>query len=236
MAKRSGSRIEPLTKLRWPIGPLYLDLVDTADLDASAWIAYKHRAAEWYLGALIEVCQSTRGLNRHVGLEMALDGFVTATCSAVDAATFRLVRALEGNRNQIPAPEHQCTWGRARDLMAGSVRESNGVSRVIGPPLGLPSCQAMGVASARTVIGDAGWLTVVKRIRNRMVHQDTITRRFVRSASDNLSGGPTPPTDPPQDFLTVKGGMAIEPIPFFTKVLPLSRNLTASLIADTKAL
>ena len=89
-AWRRDQDYRPLAPRQWPIGPHYAVQFS----GESGWANHKLASAEWYLATLRQLDQILPELDRHVGVEMALDGCLASASSAVDAAVMSLIRSL----------------------------------------------------------------------------------------------------------------------------------------------
>src|SRR5712691_7922498 len=76
----------PLQNRPWPLGHHYSAITSPGGRPEAQWVAFKLAAAGWYLETLGCLFAETKDLDRFVGVEMALDGFLTAVSSAFDAA------------------------------------------------------------------------------------------------------------------------------------------------------
>src|SRR5437879_4491248 len=114
----------PLLGRSWPRGQHYTTLSPPAGRPEALWVSFKLTAAGWYLDTLQRLFDDTGDLDRFIGVEMALDGFLATVSSAFDAATAALIEAIE-----YPLPplaktgEHDFSWGRCLEaaVKAGAV-------------------------------------------------------------------------------------------------------------------
>ena len=147
----------------WPLGPHYLRWVEGKGVDA--WARFKLRAAEWYVEAL-EVAQREVGLDRFVGVEMAIDGALSSLCAGVDAAGHALVEEVERFAGDVPLRSHRPAGGDWTVLV--------GLAEGVGIELG--SARAID----RAVRGDEedpeGWLPQLQRLRELAVRRNVLVR------------------------------------------------------------
>jgi hypothetical protein len=94
-AWRRDVEYSPLAPRQWPIGPHYAARFP----GETGWVYHKLAAAEWYWSTLRQLDHILPELDRHVGVEMALDGCLASASSAVDAAVMRLIRSLARRRD-----------------------------------------------------------------------------------------------------------------------------------------
>ena len=194
----------------WPVGPVYHQLSATGTKNGRPWTEFKLRSAEWYLQTLEILHGRTQELNRLIGEEMAIDGYLAAVSSAFDAATYGLIQAIEEARQVPPAqktPQHQINWTTASNLAASP------------PAAVLQSAAAVAAALAGSKATQPnGWLAQARRLRNRSTHMDTIARaQFV-------------PHQAPQ--LKVPGLGDVAPLPYLRGLVPQIRSLTSDILAD----
>ena len=173
---------EDAVSVNWPIGPEYAAWVSEENDTARAWTMYKLRTAKWHVDLLRDL-GTRHGFSRLVGIEMALDGAVTALSSAFDAAVAGLIAAAEerlkvqaadaGAPTPTPTDPWRYTWRLARRYL------HNG--DVVGQePATLRLSQAVinDVDVALQTEPTVGWLEVFRRLRNRSTHQNTLARHI----------------------------------------------------------
>lgn len=175
----SGPLFEPGTgaapsAVPWPTGPHYFDL--TGSEGTVAWVWYRVWAADWYTRTLREVAGPERNYDRHLGIEMALDGALNSLSAAFDAGTAMLIQGAE-SALQIdkPLPVFRYSWENARTLLT---------KKDIGTdPDGTPNDRVwrLIIDVDNALDGErnpvpTGWLAVLRRLRNRVAHQDTLAR------------------------------------------------------------
>lgn len=168
----------------WPKGPHYFDLAGSQG--AVAWVRYRVWAADWYTRTLRAVAGPEGNYDRFVGIEMALDGALNSLSSAFDAGTALLIEGAEhalGVEDHHRLQAHMYSWKNARELLKNPAigtdpdgTSNDSVWRVI---LDVDNALA-GEQDSKP----SGWLAKIRRLRNRVAHQDTLARRHQR-------GGPS---------------------------------------------
>jgi hypothetical protein len=161
----------------WPAGPHYFDL--TGSEGSIAWVRYRVWVADWYVRTLQRIAGPEQNYDRFVGVEMALDGALNSLSSAFDAGTALIIKGAENALDVAETdrlPTHWYSWNSARDLLKTTAigTDADGTSndlvwRVI-----------LDVDNALAGEKDAepfGWLAKIRRLRNRVAHQDTLARR-----------------------------------------------------------
>lgn len=171
------------SEVPWPAGPHYFDL--TGSEGPVAWVRYQVWAADWYMRTLKLVAGPDRNHDRFVGVEMALDGALNSLSSAFDAGTALLIQGAEDaldtdEPNRLPMQRY--SWTNARDLLknpAIGTDADDGTSNDL--------LWRVDIDNALATDSNAepfGWLAKVRRLRNRVAHQDTLGR-------DHQRGGPS---------------------------------------------
>jgi hypothetical protein len=177
----------------FPIGPLYGDM--TGGYEAAGWVRYKVLAADWYISALAELTNEANAWDRHMGVEMALDGALNALSGAFDAAVGCLIEAVEEEiqtaaDRRIPA--HRYSWSRLRSALATATLATQA------------EIDALVVEIDHALEGEqastpTGWLAVLRRLRNRPTHRGTLPRVWDVDELDrpstptlHLAGNPKP--------------------------------------------
>lgn len=203
----------PLLATRsWPIGPHVLTGLDFPfGRPEAGWVAVKLHTAQWYLDTLGELKSSTADLDRFLGVEMALDGYLSAVSSMFDAAVAALIQVLgEGSAN--PINPHDYNWSNCKKAAR----------------------KASVVLQFQTFVEDAlkvdantnpmGWLAELRRLRNRSTHMSTLSRHFNRGI-----GGPelAPLTE-----LRLPTGAAVEVTAYCRDRLARAVVLCALMCAD----
>jgi hypothetical protein len=176
-----GTGVEP-SAVPWPAGPHYFEL--TGSGGAVAWVRYRVWAADWYTRALREVAGPDGNYDRLVGIEMALDGALNSLSSAFDAATAVLIEGAENalhlaDSDRLPVRDY--SWSRLRKMLAGPKIGSNadGMTNDHVWRLVLDVDNALDGANDPV---PTGWLASLRRLRNRVAHQDTLARHHDPSA------------------------------------------------------
>jgi hypothetical protein len=178
----------------------------------------KLSAAEWYLDALEEIESNKRDLDRFVGVEMAMDGFLASASSAFDAASSGLLDAIE-RRHSLP---RQASWRNWRTVkrIAASVGVNLTVQARVDAALRWDRNQAPPVP--------AGWLAQLRELRNRSTHDDSINRAFIRNA-----GGP-PVAQPSK--IKVLGIGDVDPLPLFRTWLSDAQNMCEAILSEADSI
>jgi len=147
----------------WPVAPDYM--AARGPNPKTAWVTYKLGSAAWYIDALKQLGQVT-DYTRLVGIEMALDGAVAALCAAFDAAHRALVTAVYQRVGQAlpPPPQFPNAQVYGRILM----NEGGDIAQIHQDVLAATTRDGNGTA--------LGWLVILKDLRNRMIHQDSLSR------------------------------------------------------------
>lgn len=148
----------------WPLGPHYLRWVEGKGADA--WARFKLRAADWYLEAL-EVAEREVGLDRFVGVEMAIDGVLFSLCAGIDAAAQALLDEVERFAGPSPLRAHRPVGEDWTVLVA--LAEGAGVE--------LASGRAIHLAVRGDEEDADGWLTELQRLRALAVRRNVLVRR-----------------------------------------------------------
>jgi hypothetical protein len=211
---------EPTLWRRFPIGKQYRSLVTDEKENGRPWVEYKLHTAAWYLDTLDELYGRTGDFTRLIGEEMALDGYLTAGCAAFDAAVGGLCVAIEMNRElstEQRTPPHLWTWGKAKQLTCHE-------------PVIILGCQSDVDAALAGAGTDAptGWLAQFQRLRNRAIHQDTLTRAFYQ---DMGGTAPSPPSR-----IEIPGKGAADPMPYLHGILPRLRVICELILTDSERL
>lgn len=159
---------------RWPDGPTYQEWVSAEGW--RGWVLFKLKSADWYLDRLDDVGQRL-GFDRHVGVEMAMDGALSAINGAFDATVAAVIEAAQefdkqaardgGPAAPMPIPEHKFGWKGASKKLA--VAASIGVDT-------RPLVQA--IDEALEDEPPLGWLQQMRRLRNATVHHSTLARHI----------------------------------------------------------
>jgi hypothetical protein len=211
---------EPETDRCWPLGPNYLQLFPDGTNNYVSWSRFRLIAASWYRDTLVNICDQTHDLDRFVGVEMALDGFLSNASSAIDAATGGLIDAIEthrGTANADRTPDHVKSWQRAKALAAQV------------PVIDLKCAKSFDTAmEGANTDAPTGWLAQLRRTRNQMTHHSTLVRHFLRTVSEpETSSGFVEPTQ-----MTVGGRGQVEPIGYINGALAQLQELVDLVLDD----
>lgn len=149
-----------LSNVRWPAGP------PVAIGDPGSWVDFKLASTRWYVDTLETLGRDAGlGFGRWFGVEMAIDGALGALCGAVDAAQaplFRLVWASDGKKARKAPPG-------SKDFVP-KLDERPGPIRVVGQELARAYAEKDGQA--------IGWLAQVRELRNRSMHEGSLSRHI----------------------------------------------------------
>lgn len=154
--------LSPSSGPSWPIGPHYLRWVEGKGGDA--WARFKLKAADWYLSAL-ESAEAEVGLDRYVGVEMAIDGVLACVLAGVDAAGHALFDEVE----RFAGPSRRD--GEVPDWSAAlAIAEEAGIE--------LACRRAVEKALRGDETGERdGWLTELRRLQRLAVRRNVLVRR-----------------------------------------------------------
>jgi hypothetical protein len=153
----------------WPAGPHYWNL--TRSDGGVAWVRYRIWSADWHTRTMEELSEPHGSFDREVGIEMALDGALNGLSSAFDAGVTLLIRAVETARDldiDDRMSVHLYNWERCRDMLRQAGIANEDVWRLI-----LDVDNAL--AGESQAFPD-GWLAQLRRLRNRVAHQDSLAR------------------------------------------------------------
>lgn len=158
----------------WPAGPHYFNL--TGSEGAIAWVRYRVWAADWYVRTLQRVAGPEQN---YVGIEIALDGALDSLSSAFDAGTALIIKGAENALDVAETdrlPVHWYSWSNARNLLKtpaiGTLEDGTSNDAVWRVILDVDSALAIDKDSQ-----PSGWLSKIRRLRNRVARQDTLARR-----------------------------------------------------------
>lgn len=159
--------------IAWPRGPHYFEL--TGSEGSIAWMRYRVWSADWHVRTLHELADADASLDRHVGVEMALDGVLNGLSSAFDAGVGLLIRTAE-ELLEVPSEKRlrsfEYRWSRCRDLLKQpSIAQDGRYDTVWRLILDVENALD-GEKSDRPL----GWLAQLRRLRNRVAHQDGLSR------------------------------------------------------------
>ncbi|SEI96407.1 hypothetical protein SAMN04487917_103148 [Arthrobacter sp. yr096] len=192
----------------WPLGPHYGELADGAG--PRAWVNYKLHSADWYIETL-EAAIAKVGFDRHVGIEMALDGALTSLCAGYDASSAALIGVAE---RYLQVEEPTPLWEYKPSLLIqllGRLSQQGLTGDLIGTRSRIKAALVRKETSK-------GWLTMLQDLRNRPMHNDTLPRHF-----DAVVGSPT------ASALNV-GGTPTEPVSYLREAYRDVSNLSGELL------
>jgi hypothetical protein len=204
------------SQVSWPAGPHYFDL--TSSEGGIAWVRYRIWSADWHTRALNELAGVDRSFDRNVGIEMALDGALNSLSSAFDAGIALLIRAVETVREVDTAdrlPGIRYKWERCRDMLKQADVANDDVWRLI-----LDIDEAIeGEANPKPI----GWLAQLRRLRNRVAHQDSLARHHELGGPSNIAG------------LSIDG-QSIDAFQYLSRLCDRSHDLTEQMIRQAVAI
>lgn len=180
------------SRIRFPDGPTYPQLL--ASDERIAWVRFKVWSADWYTRALGDLGSVHGGYDRHVGIEMALDGALSALSAAFDASVVLLIKSAEEDL-RVPAtkrtPPHLYGWKAFEE----AVRDTSLASRSDLSELRVDVDKAL---EGQNRDEPVGWLARLRRLRNRATHQTTLSRTWTIKGSEQTVDGMTdvPGLDP----------------------------------------
>ncbi len=158
----------------WPGGPHYTEWVGAERW--RGWVLYKLKSADWYIDRLEEVGERL-GFDRHVGVEMALDGALAALVGAFDAAVGAVIRAAElfeeqhakdcGMTPRAPMEPHRYEWKHAKNRL-----------RIVAAQVGVDSIEFRKSVDMALRREKHGWLVNLRDLRNAAIHHDTLARHI----------------------------------------------------------
>lgn len=175
--------------VRFPNGPTYAHL--TGSDVPIGWVRFKVWSADWFISTLEQLQGEDPAPDRLVGVEMAMDGALSALSGAFDAAIALLIPSLE-ELLETPkrTPSYTYGWGKARPLLLGPGFAAALAREGLGEwdaPARLRAEVDAALAGEKDPV-PSGWLTVLRRLRNRTTHQDALSRTWDENATgDGLS-------------------------------------------------
>lgn len=135
------------------------------DPDAVSWIRFRVWTADWYVETLQTLVEELRTPDRWVGVEMCLDGSLSALSGAFDSAVALLTQAVERDEPQ-KTPAHRYNWNdRLTKLLQRRAPESGDL---------IDRVQSALEGSDDPI--PAGWLARLRRYRNTATHQRSLSR------------------------------------------------------------
>lgn len=178
--------------IRFPDGPTYSELLGSDE--RIAWVRFKVWSADWYTCTLDELSAANGGSGRQVGIEMALDGALSALSGAFDASVALMIEAAEEELQVAVAkrtPTHKYGWNAFQKLVGGTA---------LATWESLPELQAEVDDALEGSNSDepVGWLAVLRRLRNRATHRTTLPRTWTLDGASQVVLGVTdvPNLDP----------------------------------------
>lgn len=201
--------------LTWPVGPHYLRWVDGKGVHA--WARYKLKSADWYRAALVVAVQEAGEIDRYVGIQMALDGVLTALCAAVDAAGSGLYDAVERRLRDEDTDVDIATEG------LDGWETAFMLSRRGALVLGSERATAEALAGSDSP-SPAGWLAQLRQVRDRAVQHNILVRRL--SPGDDLQGR----------YVDVPGLGARPPVEYLRSARKKTDRLVEAILADVDSL
>jgi len=183
-------------------------------------VGFNVASAGWYLETLRQIYAGTGDLDRFIGVEMALVGFLSGVSSAFDAAVAALIEAIEYSLPPASkTPQHKYKWKACMKTAASlTVHLSCSVDvdiALAGDGHPIPT----------------GWLAVARRMRNRSTHQSTLSRQFSRALTEDLrsgaSGGYSSPT-----MVSLPDGTGADPLQWCEQTLTSISDLVTAICTD----
>lgn len=213
---------EPVLPARpWSVGQHILTKLPLLSArEETRWTVFKLAAAQWYLDTLKALFVEAGDLDRFLGVEMALDGFLAAASSSFDAAVAALTIAVE---EVLPAedrtPERRFSWQQCKASAAAcsAALSSSG-----------PVNSALEGASEEV---PTGWLAVLRRQRNQSTHKTTLSRHFSRTLIEDLPTGQSSEGAGPT-LIILPDGRRVDPIVWCEQSLISMRELARILASD----
>jgi hypothetical protein len=167
----------------FPAGPIYPELLKS---DARpGWVRYKVWSADWYTATLGHLVDQFGDLQANVGVEMALDGALSALSGAYDASVALMISSAEralGVPDDERLPPHRYDWAAFKKI-AQRPHEDRGqatMPSIMSFP-GVPELlddvdQAL---EGQFDESPAGWLATLRRLRNQPMHQSALPRTWI---------------------------------------------------------
>ncbi|WP_122262120.1 hypothetical protein [Ornithinimicrobium cerasi] len=177
--------------ISFPGRPTYAELLESDE--RIAWVRFKVWSADWYTGTLGGL-GAEDGYDRYIGIEMALDGALSALSAAFDAAVVLMIESAE-EALQVPEEKrlapHKYNWEAFKRTVQGTLlTASNALSE-----LSVDVDDALEGANSDNPVG---WLAVLRRLRNRATHRTTLARTWAIDHDAHIVLGVTevPELDP----------------------------------------
>ena len=184
--------------IRFPDSPTYPELLRSDE--RIAWVRFKVWSADWYTRTLGDLGAAHGGYDRQVGIEMSLDGALSALSAAFDASVALMIEGAE-EELRVPAanrtPAHKFGWNAFQKSVRGTA---------LATWEGLPELEADVENALEGSNSDepVGWLAVLRRLRNRATHRTTLPRTWTIGGATRAVVGVSdmPDLDP---FVYLKG-------------------------------
>jgi hypothetical protein len=143
---------------------------------------------------------------------MALDGALNSLSGAFDAGVALLIRAVEHVRDVDPdsrLPEFPYRWEACRDMLKHEDIANDNVWRLI--------LDVDNAIDGETMPEPIGWLAQLRRLRNRVAHQDSLARHHEIGGAVRVTG------------LSIRG-QSVDPITYLTGLCDQVHVLTEQMI------
>lgn len=167
----------------FPAGPTYADLLDSDP--RSGWVRYKVWSADWYTSAVETLTAQLGDFQAYIGVEMALDGALSALSGAFDASVVLMILSAEqalGIEDDDRIPPHRYKWSSFTKLLRRNDKavEDDDTIPHLASYHGLSELIA-DIDSAleeQTDPSPIGWLAILRRMRNHPTHQSALPRTW----------------------------------------------------------
>jgi hypothetical protein len=146
-------------------------------------VRYRIWSADWHTRTLKELSGSDGSFGREVGVEMALDGALNSLSSAFDAGVALLIRAVENARDvgvDDRMPVFRYRWEGCRDMLKQDDISNDHVWRLI--------LDVDNAIDGESLPAPSGWLAQLRRLRNRVAHQDSLARHHEIGGNVRVTG------------------------------------------------
>lgn len=185
------------------------------------WMAFKLKSGAFYID-ILEALGAEHGFDRLTGVEMALDGALSALSGAYDAAVAELIESIERHCAQddavlpwMPIPEHEYGW-IACDGILKNFREHPVVGQRV------KDLRRTVRAALKRSAGARGWLTELRDLRNRSTHRTTLKR----NQAVFVGSGPTRH----EWSIIVGDGQAEDPVRYLRRAMSMVVELTSEIV------
>lgn len=171
----------------FPAGPTYPELLDSDH--GPGWVRFKVWSADWYTATLETLVRDLPDLRPHVGVEMSLDGALSALSGAFDAAVALMITSAEESLD-LPKDErlaaHAYGWVPFTAIANG--RKGNpGLDLEKLPQLSDLWSDIDLALEGHNVTDPIGWLAILRRIRNVPTHRRALARTWtIDIANDSI--------------------------------------------------